>query len=266
MGILRSDLVRLGHGIEAVHAEVGRLRGDCAESVTRSNDTMQQLRDVVEWKATQQDLALDSTIAHARDEFVQQRTRLETLASEAEVLFRTQQAALQELHAKTEASMLELANRVRAVEGHGGEGGDHWWPRAERERSRGYLPLKSLQPQIFDGKVEKWRAWKDDVIGFLEAANKGLGMFLKKVGEEADAPDERWVNMQTGEFGINVTGEGAELWRTLKALTEGEAQGLVIASGAGHGFTAVPMRGVCDGKRACRLGRRRSNGRAAVAA
>ena len=47
-GIMRSDLIRIGQGVEEVHAELGRLRGDCAASVNTSNETLEQLKDVVQ--------------------------------------------------------------------------------------------------------------------------------------------------------------------------------------------------------------------------
>ena len=90
LGILRDDLIRLARGVEEVHAEVGRLRGDCAASVSASNQTMEQLKDVVEWKAVQQEQNLQDTIIAARQEFDGQRAALEKLSNDARVTFEQQ--------------------------------------------------------------------------------------------------------------------------------------------------------------------------------
>ncbi len=93
-------------------------------------------------------------------------------------------------------------------------------------------------PRNFGGKVDEWRAWKQDFQGYLEGENVGLGNFLQKVGDEAEFPNETWWQTQEKEFGTAVTEDGKEVWRTLKELTEGEAQSIVLTMVAGEGFKA----------------------------
>ncbi len=94
-GIMRSDLMRIGQGVEEVHAEVGRLRGDCAASVATSNETMEKLKDVVQWKATQQDLNLQEMQQQAKETFEAQRVTMANITVSAQKEFEAQRTKIE---------------------------------------------------------------------------------------------------------------------------------------------------------------------------
>ena len=293
-GILRSDLLRMGQGVEEVHAELGRLRADCATSVTTSNETMEKLADVVQWKAAQQDLNLQETTRYAKEAFDEHRVTMANITKSAQSEFESQRAKielaaqhvgqtaerLQALHQHTANAVNALEQRVRVVEAGGqwrGGGGDQGGDRqtAERlqelyqrtanavnaleqrvqaveaggqwrggggdqggDRQRSYLPLKDLKPKNFAGKLETWRAWRQDFQGFMGAANPGMGEFLQELGDEYDYPDEEWLAKRIEKYGHKVTGDGAEVWRTLKALVEEAANNVLTSIKPGDGFLA----------------------------
>ena len=94
-GIMRSDLIRIGQGVEEVHAELGRLRGDCAASVSTSNETMEQLKDVIQWKAAQQDLSIHEVAKHAKDAFEEHRATMSNITTGAQAEFDTQRTKIE---------------------------------------------------------------------------------------------------------------------------------------------------------------------------
>ena len=47
--------------------------------------------------------------------------------------------------------------------------------------ARGYLPEKSMVPNIFNGEVDGWRIWRDDVSDFLDTRNSGMQRLPQRV-------------------------------------------------------------------------------------
>ncbi len=126
---MRSDLIRIGQGVEEVHAELGRLRGDCAASVNTSIETLEKLKDVVQWKAAQQDLNLREVTKHTKDAFEEHRATMANITTGAQAEFETQRTKielaaqqvgqtaekLQELYQQTTLAVQTLERRVQAV-------------------------------------------------------------------------------------------------------------------------------------------------------
>ena len=47
--------------------------------------------------------------------------------------------------------------------------------------TRGYLPEKNTIPKTFEGELDQWRAWRDDVADFLDTRNVGMLKFLQAI-------------------------------------------------------------------------------------
>ncbi len=229
---------------------MGRLRGDCAASVATSNETMEKLKDVVQWKATQQDLNLQEMQQQAKETFEAQRVTMANITVSAQKEFEAQRTKielaahqvgqtaekLQELYHHTAQAVQALEKRVQAVESGGqwhGGGGDRGG-----ERRRSYLPEKDLKPKNFAGKLETWRTWRQDFQTFMGAINPGMGEFLQELGDEHDFPDEEWMARRHEQYGQKVTGDSAEVWRTLKALVDEAAYNVLASIKPGEGFLA----------------------------
>ena len=44
--------------------------------------------------------------------------------------------------------------------------------------------LKNMIPDIYDGDLQKWRAWKEDAEDYMDTANAGMRKLLKEVEAE----------------------------------------------------------------------------------
>lgn len=86
--------------------------------------------------------------------------------------------------------------------------------------------------------MEDWRAWIEDVLGFLESANKGMKEFLQMVAREDVFPSDFWFLEKRETYGDRIADDGPEIWRTLKAITKGEALKIVKSVKPEQGFLA----------------------------
>ena len=89
-----------------------------------------------------------------------------------------------------------------------------------------------MKPKNFAGKLETWRAWRQDFQSFMGAINPGMGEFLQELGDEHDYPDDDWMAKRMVKYGYKVTGDSAEVWRTLKALVEDAANNVLTSTKA----------------------------------
>ena len=60
--------------------------------------------------------------------------------------------------------------------------------------------------------------------------------FLEKASQASI--DEDWIEGQTSTYGEKVTGDRVQVWRALKALSEGEARDVVLSISDENGFVA----------------------------
>ena len=49
---------------------------------------------------------------------------------------------------------------------------------------KGFLSEKDGAPKEFEGKVEKWREWKESVLDYLERLEPGMKAVLEEAGRE----------------------------------------------------------------------------------
>ena len=124
-----------------------------------------------------------------------------------------------EIVEQTRSALVELQQRVGEIEragpGHGGGLGSKF---------KGYLPLEKSFPDKIGDKVEEWRGWKKNVMGYLDTITPGMKSLLEEVAKKDDTPNEDWFRSKEAEYGRWVTGDREKLWRALTALTEGDAQ------------------------------------------
>jgi len=47
--------------------------------------------------------------------------------------------------------------------------------------SEGYIPQKQLMPKSFNDKPEEWRAWREDVLDWIDSVNPGVKEVLEEL-------------------------------------------------------------------------------------
>ena len=255
--------------LEDLRRDLGELKGNLGVSTTRINETFVSVTDEMNNKIaanflSMQELAYraentfqaQSAVAsrHAatleeastkfgalRDELEAEKVKLQYVATTLEGTnlqgIQGMQAAFVELEEKTKTTYKQIIERLEKQEQLGGAdrgdgGGGKGFGR------RGYLPSKHLIPEVFDNKMDEWRQWLDDLLGFLENSNTGMKEFLRSLAKEDVYPDENFFLDATRLYGERVTGDGAEIFRTLKALTVGEARKIVTSVDSDEGFLA----------------------------
>ena len=104
--------------------------------------------------------------------------------------------------------------------------------------NKGYLQAKNLTPKVFGDKPEEWRMWRDDLEDFMDTINPGMKTFLKSIAEEAEIIDNAWKEAKRMDSGDKIINDEVQVWRTLKALTTGEAKKLILSVKAEDGYRA----------------------------
>ena len=167
--------------------------------------------------------ALQAVVNHARDEFLKIKSGVAGLHDN------TAQAFL-EVKAKVELLEAELQHRNSGnTNNSGGTGPGH---------QRGFLPMKSLVPAVFGSAEDQWRSWQDDIADYLDTVRPGMKRFLKAAEQENGVMDAQWLTDQLAFHPADVVGEKANVYRTLKALTTGEARTVVQGVRDEDGFMA----------------------------
>ncbi len=47
--------------------------------------------------------------------------------------------------------------------------------------NEGYIPQKQLMPKSFNDKPEEWRAWREDVLDWIDSVNPGVKEVLEEL-------------------------------------------------------------------------------------
>ena len=69
--------------------------------------------------------------------------------------------------------------------------------------ARGYLPEKSMVPNVFNGEVDGWRIWRDDVSDFLDTRNSGMQRLLEEIFQHKELPVQE-VLRKMASLGVKV--------------------------------------------------------------
>ena len=110
-----------------------------------------------------------------------------------------------------ETSYVEMDGRVRVVEL--GRPTATPWGSASSRPNDGYIPPKMLMPKTFSDKPEDWRAWKEDVLDWIEAINPGVKDVLEAISKWDEWEEMDLVDLLR-EKPERVKNDKARLWGT----------------------------------------------------
>lgn len=223
MTTVQESVLGLGERVEGTVSHQQKLAAELtAYTGSLANEKTQFTKDVNaafdEHKA-----ALQAVVNHARDEFLKIKSGVAGLHDN------TAQAFL-EVKAKVELLEAELHQRSGGnANNAGGTGPSH---------QKGFLPMKSLVPAVFGSVEDQWRSWQEDIADYLDTVRPGMKRFLKVAEQESGAMNTQWLTDQLAVHPADVVGEKANVYRTLKALTTGEARTVVQGVRDEDGFMA----------------------------
>ena len=171
-------------------------------------------------------------------EFDKHQLALIGVVEDARREFHKMQNHLQELTGKTSSTFQEVRAKVESLEQemHFSKGTTEGMTSSSRVGGamNGFLPAKSLVPQVFKGEEDKWRAWQEDFADYLDGQRPGLKTVLKKAAEEPNIIDATWCNLN----GVLDATHSTNVFRALKALTMAEARTVVQGVRNQCGFEA----------------------------
>ena len=133
-----------------------------------------------------------------------------------------------------------VERRVKAVENALAVGAlGHRTPRDDMSGrpDEGYIPKKDLIPKVFNDKPEDWRAWREDVLEWMDASNQGIKEVLEAINKWEDW-DEFDLQLLLQGKSTRVQKDKTPLWRALKKVTEGESRRVVAGIKGEDGFKA----------------------------
>ena len=115
-----------------------------------------------------------------------------------------------------------VERRVKAVENALAVGAlGHRTPREEMSGrpTEGYIPQKDLIPKVFSDKTEDWRAWREDVLDWIDASNPGVKDVLEAINKWEDW-DEFELQLLLQGKPTRVQNDKTPLWRASEAKTD----------------------------------------------
>ena len=134
-------------------------------------------------------------------------------------------------HLSMEDTIKNLTARIAVIEAAPGRGSTCGSPAA-----RGYFPEKLIVPNIFNGEVDGWRIWRDDVSDFLVARNTGMQRLLEEISQHKELPLQELRKMAS--LRVKVPSDSVQVWRALKGLTSGVARVVDQSVEGENGFDA----------------------------
>ena len=84
-----------------------------------------------------------------------------------------------------------------------------------------------MVPKVMSNKVEGWKAWSTDLMEHVDSITPGMKEFLEQLGKLDDEPSPSFLQFYSGKIDIEM--ERVKMYRTLKKLTDGEAEKVVTA-------------------------------------
>jgi hypothetical protein len=100
--------------------------------------------------------------------------------------------------------------------------------RGTEHPNEGYIPPKMLMPKTFSDKPEDWRAWKEDVLDWIDSVNPGVKDVLEEISKWEEWDEFDLVDLLK-EKSDRVRNDKTQLWRALKRVTDGESRSVVRA-------------------------------------
>ena len=100
--------------------------------------------------------------------------------------------------------------------------------------TRGHLPERNTLPRAFEGELDQWRAWRDDVAVLLDTRNVGMFKFLHAIASNRDTLADSTMKRKWAAFSETSFGRPHA---TLKGHT-GVARSVVRSVHGEDGFEA----------------------------
>mgnify|MGYP000571085284 CR=1 FL=1 len=145
-------------------------------------------------------------------------------------------AALMENRVETvEIARVALEGRVKLLEDK--DQTFHLRGKGRDSQSEGYIPAKMLMPKTFSDKPEDWRAWREDVLDWIDSSNPGVKDVLEEIGKMEEW-DEFDITLILQGKADRVKEDTTQLWRALERVTEGESRKVVTSTKGEHSFQA----------------------------
>ena len=89
--------------------------------------------------------------------------------------------------------------------------------------------MKQTIPEPPGSEPEKWRAWKRDLLGYLDSITKGMEEFMTEE-ELADTDvDSTWLQNRSLHYGTWAINDKESIWRALSGLTKDDPKKLLEA-------------------------------------
>ena len=171
--------------------------------------------------------------AEIDSEFDKHKAALATVVNEARNEILTIKTGVADLYGNTAQAFQDVKAKVELLEGEirskDSTGG---------YKTKGFLPMKSMVPAVFGSAEEDWRKWQEDVADYMDTLRPSMRNLLKAAEKDAGPIDDSWVQSQSGVHPPEVLGDMVNVFRALKALTQGEARTVVQAVRDENGFAA----------------------------
>ena len=163
------------------------------------------------------------TVQDARNEFGTVRSTMEGLFSETGQTFR-----------EVANKVMSMQADIDALNQNTGKTG-----RAGEEK---YLPRKYMMPKPFGKDPSGWKRFRDDMSEYFDMVSPGMSSLLKRTERHTGPFDSAWESEVCGHdsrYRALLTDDHmAAVYATLKKLTEGEANTVVLSAGVGKGLHA----------------------------
>ena len=170
MSEMVSGIKSIGDRIDQAEATMATMKN----AVKELEDEVTQITAAVKGNAYDLDAQKQALLAKLDTEFGNCKAALTTIVSQARGEFDLVKGTISELHAKTANAFQKVKEKVEGME----SGGAHTETGA-KGRWRGYIPAKHMVPSKFDNAEEKWRAWQDEVLDYLDTQQPGMRKLLK---------------------------------------------------------------------------------------
>ena len=214
---------------ERMKRKLEKVEEDEHKTKKKQDEDRERLEDALGCVKAEAETAAQIIVNDARKEFVDIRGNMEGLKdmvlglaqgarTELDGFLRELQGAREELdQVKRQATdtFLEVKAKIEELERKGQSG---------ETKMSGFLLTKTITPKAFGGKVEEWRAWKDDAMDYFDEIQKGIREHLEAAGRHKPSAD--WRN------------QGKSLYRALKKLTDGDARKIVMSVKTEDGWEA----------------------------
>ena len=179
----------------------------------------QRLLEGIQTESATVKAAIGQTVVEAKAEFdrlrEEQRQVIEAAAAEFKKQREQQEQRRQDILTVYQAMQIAVVQTNEKIEAGITEGGS-----TSGKKDVQYLPDKQMIPDEYEGQLEGWRAWKEDMLRLFDKKNRGMRRFLEEVEKEKRAIDQSWKDSRTSTYGTKVVNDAESLWKTFKNKTK----------------------------------------------